>query len=67
MEFRKQKRRKIKRFIILNVILAIALVLCYLTAFAGCFYVSLAVFTVCAIIISVNIAWGAKEYEEYKD
>ncbi len=67
MEFRKQRRRKVRRFIIINVILTIALVLCYLTTFAGCFYISLAMFAICAIIISINIAWATKEYEEYKD
>lgn len=67
MEFRKQTRKKIMKFIILNVILVFALVLCYLTEFAGCFYISLAMFVVCDFIISINIALLVKEYDKFKD
>lgn len=67
MEFRKQTRKKIMKFIILNVILVFALVLCYLTEFAGCFYVSLAMFGVCDLIIGINIALLVQEYDQLKD
>lgn len=67
MEIRRQRRKALKRFIVMSVILLIALIMSFLLAVSGKYMIGLIPFTVCAVIISYYMAKAIDEYEKNSD